>query len=300
MENHIETDASENEVLEMAMKHDEQNAEKHSESATDEAAKKVKKTAPTRKGDKGSKDPMPASVKEDLAALVDGEATLSEDFKEKTAVLFEAAVQAKISDEIERLEESYEERLAEEVEESHAKMVDSVDSFLNHVVEGWMDDNKVGIEQGLRTEIAENFIVGLKGLFDESYVDVPETKFDLVDELAEKVEDLEASLNEEMDTVMRLSEANEELVREMILAESSKGLVDTQAEKLAILAEAVDFESAESFHNKVEIIKESHFSVATHDAVSIQEGVDEDLDEEVQIVEETDPRMASILKALRG
>jgi len=299
MEDHIETDANENEVLEMATKHDEQNAEKHSENATDEAAKKVKKSASKRKGDKGSQDPMAASVKEDLAALVDGEATLSEDFKEKTAVLFEAAVQAKISEEIERLEESYEERLAEEVEETHAKMVDSVDSFLNHVVESWMDDNKVGIEQGIRTEIAENFIVGLKGLFDESYVDVPESKFDLVDELAEKVEELEASLNEEMEGAMRLAEANEELVREMVLLECSEGLVDTQAEKLAILAETVDFESAETFRDKVEIIKESHFSVATHDAVSIQEGVDEDLDEEV-IVEETDPRMASILKALRG
>jgi len=300
MTDHIETDASENEVLEMAMKHDEANAEKHSESATDEAAKKVKKTAPKRKGDKGSQDAMPASVKEDLAALVDGEATLSEDFKEKTAVLFEAAVQAKISDEIERLEESYEERLAEEVEESHAKMVDSVDSFLNHVVEGWMDDNKVGIQQGLRTEIAENFISGLKGLFDEAYVDVPETKFDLVDELAEKVEELEAALNEEMDIAMHLSEANENLVREMILVEAAEGLVDTQAEKLVILAETIDFESEESFRNKVDIIKESHFSVSTNEAISIQEGVDEDLDEEVLIEEETDPRMASILKALRG
>ena len=128
-----------------------------------------------------------ASYSEELDALVESEATLSEEFKQKTAVIFEAALKSQLAEEIERIESTYEERLAEETQVQRSELVEKVDSYLNYVVENWMADNAVAIQNGLRAEIAENFMENLKGLFTESYIDVPESKVDLVDDLAEQV-----------------------------------------------------------------------------------------------------------------
>jgi len=196
----------------------------------------------------------------ELSAIVEGEATLSEEFKEKTAIIFETAVKTKLSEEVTRLEEQYAEELAEEVETIKTDLVGKVDSYLNYVVETWMEENKVAIETGLRTEIAEGFMNGMRDLFVESYVEVPETKVDLVDELAEQVSELEEKLNSTTGDAISLAEELETYKRNTIIAEASRGLADTQAEKLAELLNSVDFENEETFVTKVNTVKESYFS----------------------------------------
>lgn len=196
----------------------------------------------------------------ELSAIVEGEATLSEEFKEKTAIIFETAVKSKLSEEVTRLEEQYAEELAEEVETIKTDLVGKVDSYLNYVVETWMEENRIAIENGLRTEIAENFMNGMRDLFVESYVEVPESKVDLVDELAEQVTELEEKLNSTTGDAISLAEELETYKRNTIIAEASRGLADTQAEKLAELLGNVDFEDEETFVTKVNTVKESYFS----------------------------------------
>ena len=196
----------------------------------------------------------------ELNALVESEATLSDEFKEKTAVIFEAAVKSKLSEEIDRLESQYKEELEEELSSTKSEMVEKVDSYLNYVVENWMKENELQVENGLRTEIAEGFMSKLKDLFSESYIEVPESKVDLVDELAEQVEELESKLNETTQTVIDQSGELEEMKKEEIIRESSSDLADTQVEKLKTLVNDLDFEDAEKFAEKVKTVKEAHFS----------------------------------------
>ena len=196
----------------------------------------------------------------ELNALVESEATLSDEFKEKTAVIFEAAVKSTLSEEIDRLESQYKEELEEELSSTKSEMVEKVDSYLNYVVENWMKENELQVENGLRTEIAEGFMSKLKDLFSESYIEVPESKVDLVDELAEQVEELESKLNETTQKVIDQSGELEEMKKEEIIRESSSDLADTQVEKLKTLVNDLDFEDAEKFAEKVKTVKEAHFS----------------------------------------
>jgi len=200
------------------------------------------------------------TAKAELDTLVNNEATLSEEFKEKTAVIFEAAVKSKLSEEIDRLESQYKEELEEELSSTKSEMVEKVDSYLNYVVENWMKENELQVENGLRTEIAEGFMSKLKDLFSESYIEVPESKVDLVDELAEQVEELESKLNETTQKVIDQSGELEEMKKEEIIRESSSDLADTQVEKLKTLVNDLDFEDAEKFAEKVKTVKEAHFS----------------------------------------
>lgn len=231
----------------------------------------------------------------ELDALVESEATLSEEFKEKTAVIFEAALKSKLAEEIDRLEEQYTVELNEELETAKSEMVEKVDGYLNYVVENWMEENKLAIQNGLRTEIAESFMDGLKTLFTESYIEVPESKVDLVDELAEQVEELEEKLNTTTMDAIGLLDENEKLKRGIIISESAKDLADTQKEKLAELAEDIDFENDEQFAKKVSIIKESYFAQKAKPVNTITEA------NEVDEVEETEisPMMEQYLKALK-
>ena len=199
----------------------------------------------------------------DLNALVENEATLSDEFKQKTAVIFETAVKTKLADEIKRLEENYANELEEEVSATKADLVEKVDSYLNYVVENWMEENKVAVHNGLRTEIAEGFMNKLKDVFTESYIEVPEGKVDLVDDLAEQVEELEEKLNETTGKAIAVSEELEVLKRAAIIREASKDLAETQVEKLAKLAEDIDFDDEETFTAKVKTIKESYFAKST-------------------------------------
>ena len=234
------------------------------------------------------------TAKAELNSLVDNEATLSEEFKEKTAVIFEAAVKSKLSDEIDRLESQYKEELAEEVSSTKSELVEKVDSYLNYVVENWIKENELQIENGLRTEIAEDFMTKLKDLFTESYIEVPESKVDLVDELAEQVEELESKLNETTQTVIDQSGELEELKKDSIIRESASDLADTQVEKLKTLVNDLDFEDEEKFKEKVNTIKEAHFSAeqgVSDESIIEEEGSDE--------IIETAPSMDRYVDALR-
>jgi gas vesicle protein len=232
-----------------------------------------------------------ANFEEDLNALVSEEATLSDEFKGKAATIFEAAIKSKLSAEIDRLEEKYNEELAEEISTTKADLVEKVDSYLNYVVEQWMEDNKVAVQAGLRTEIAETFMNNLKDLFVESYVDVPESKVDLVDELAGEVEELEDKLNESTGKIIEMTEELENFKREQAIAEASKDLADTQVEKLRSLVQDIDF--GDNFAEKVKTVKESYFTETAEAADTEEEGSDDD-----SIVETTD-LMAQYMAAIK-
>ena len=230
--------------------------------------------------------------KDDLKALVNEEATLSDDFKQKAETIFEAAINAKVNAEIDRLEEKYNEEVSEEIEATKKDLVEKVDSYLNYVVEGWMEDNKLAIQNGLRTEIAEDFMNKLKDLFTESHIQVPEDKVDMVDELADNVEELEAQLNDSTERSIQMAEELELYKRDFIIREASKDLAETQVEKLKGLAENVDFEDEETFAQKVAQLKESYFAKTS----KTQEEIIEDDDAPVV---ETSGSMDSYLKAIK-
>lgn len=213
---------------------------------------------------------------EDLDAIMESEATLSEEFKEKTAVIFEAALKSKLSEEIDRLEEQYRSELDEEITRTRDDLVEKVDSYLNYVVENWMEDNKLAIQQGLRTEIAEEFMGKLKVLFTESYIEVPESKVDLVDELAQQVAELEEQLNSTTQNAIQMSEELENYQREAIIREHSGDLAETQVEKLKSLVDSIDFDDAETFSSKVKTVKESYFNKKQNSDETILEEVDGD------------------------
>ena len=295
--------------MEVEEAHDPKNAEAQSVASVDAAEDKAP-AAKKRKGDKSNSEPMQKSsatpmkaesveidgdFSEDLNALVESEATLSDEFKAKTAVIFEAAVKSKISEEINRLETEYQEQLDEEIQSTKADLVEKVDSYLNYVVENWMEENKLAIQSGLRSEIAEGFMDKLKDLFVESYVEVPESKVDLVDELATANEELEEQYNEAVAKAMTIQEELVSYKRDAIIREASKDLAETQVEKLAKLAESVDFEDAESFASKVLTLKESYFSQKTATSVIAEESEDDTADEAV----ETSAMMEQYLTALR-
>jgi hypothetical protein len=217
-----------------------------------------------------------ADFSQDLNALVESEATLSDEFKTKAETIFEAAIKHKLSEEIDRLEAKYEEELSEEIESTKADLVEKVDSYLNYVVENWMEENQVAIQAGLRTEIAENFMQGMKTLFEESYIEVPESKVDLVDELADTVEDLEEQLNATTGKVITMAEELEMYKRDAIIRESSRDLAETQVEKLKSLVENIDFEDEETFAQKVETVKESYFTKTSTESTEADYSQEED------------------------
>jgi len=238
-----------------------------------------------------------ADFSEDLDALVAEEATLSDEFKAKTAVIFESALKTKLSEEVERIETAYDEKLEAELISQREEFVEKVDSYLNYVVEQWMEENKLAIHQGLRTEIAEGFMGSLKDLFVESYIDVPEGKVDLVDDLADQVEELEEQLFKTTADAIKLSEEVEGLQREAIIAEATFDLAETQAEKLSSLVESLEFDDEESFAAKVATVKESYFTKKNSTEEVIEESADDQsaYDADVDVA----PTMERYLTAIR-
>ena len=196
---------------------------------------------------------------DDVKALVSADADLSEDFKDKAATIFETAVKTRIKEQSAILEAQFEEKLASETETVKEAMVEKVDSYLNYVVEEWMKENELAVERGIRTEIAEDFITGLKGLFKEHYIDVPEEKYNVLDDLTSQVKDLESKLNEQIEKNVNLSKDVSESKRESLVISVSEDLADTEKEKFASMAENVEYDSAEKFQEKLETIKESYF-----------------------------------------
>ena len=198
-------------------------------------------------------------LSDDVKALVSSDADLSEEFKDKAATIFEAAVKTRIKEQTKIIEAQYEKKLASETETVKEAMVEKVDSYLNYVVEEWMKENELAVERGIRTEIAEDFITGLKGLFKEHYIDVPEEKYNVLDDLTDQVKDLEGKLNEQIEKNVNLSKDVSESNREKLIAQVSEDLADTEKEKFSSMAENVEYDSAEKFQEKLETIKESYF-----------------------------------------
>ncbi len=237
-----------------------------------------------------------ADFSEDLNAIMADEATLSEEFKEKTSIIFEAAIKSKLAEEIDRLEEKYNEELDAEINSTKEDLVEKVDSYLNYVVENWMEENKLAVQTGLRTEIAENFMSGLKDLFTESYITVPEEKADLVDELAETVDELETRLDDTTGKAIAMAEELETYKRNAIIAEAAKGLADTQVEKLKALVDDIDFDTEETFASKVTTVKESYFDKKS---TSVTEAADFDSEDDDGDTVEVSGSMAQYLTALK-
>ena len=217
---------------------------------------------------------MDIDLTDDVKALVSTDADLSEEFKDKAATIFETAVRTRIKEQTKILEAQYEEKLSSEKETVKEAMVEKVDSYLNYVVEEWMKENELAVERGIRTEIAEDFITGLKDLFKEHYIDVPEEKYNVLDDLTNQVKELEGKLNEQIEKNVNLTKEVNVSERTNLVAEVSADLADTEKEKFASMAENVEFDSAPKFREKLETIKESYFPKTKIEESSSKDEVD--------------------------
>lgn len=220
---------------------------------------------------------------EDLDLIVSEEATLSDGFRDKAGAIFEAAYKSKVSAEIDRLESEYAQNLESEVNDLNESLVEKVDSYLNYVVENWISENEIAIEQGLRTEIAEQFMDSLQSVFKEHYIEVPEGKANLIDDLADQVAELEEQLNKTTEDNIQLHEKAQSFERANIVRKQSSGLAVTEAERLASLVEDIDFDDADTFEMKVKTIKDSYF----------EKEVSESVDEADALVGEEEPLVES-------
>ena len=217
------------------------------------------------------------SVEEDVNALLAGE-ELSEEFQEKARTIFETAINAKVATIREELETKYAEKFAEEVASAKESLAERVDSYLEYVADEWMSENQLAVEAGLKSEMTESFLTGMKSLFEEHYVQIPEEKYDVFESMVEKLDDMETKLNEQIEKNITLNARLSESAADGILNDVSEGLAQTQKEKLASLAESVEFESEEQYRGKLETLKESYFTqknVSTSAKTeTLSEGVD--------------------------
>jgi len=247
------------------------------------------------------KEDLEINVEKDVKALMEGEETLSDEFKTKAATIFESAVSTKILSEvnsrIEILEGEYAQELEEAKEEHSTQLTEKVDSYMNYVVEEWMKENELAVERGIRSELVEDFMTGLRNLFQEHYIDIPEEKVDLVDDLFGKVEELEGKLDEEINRSVDLKKELSEYKREETIREVSDNLADTEKEKLSKLAEGIEYEDKEQFNEKLGVLKENYFPTneAKAETTSDEDPVtnSEELNEKVK-----DPTMTHYVDAL--
>jgi hypothetical protein len=234
---------------------------------------------------------------DDMQALFSDDETISEDFKIKAATIFEARVFDRVAQIQEQLEEEYAGQLVEAVETIKQELTEKVDDYLNYVVEQWMEENEIAIESGLRSEITEDFIAGLRNLFAENYINVPEDKVELVDELASKVEELEVKLNEEIEANIQYKKQLTEAIKVQLVNEVCEGLTATQVEKIKTLAESVEFSTEEEFVEKLETIRENYFpsGVKKANVAQLHEEVEDDGSEKKT---SADPYVASVMQAI--
>ena len=234
-------------------------------------------------------------IEEDVHALLDGE-ELSEDFQEKARTIFEAALRSKVTEVRESLAAAYDEKLVEEVAEIKSVLEERVDAYLEYVAQEWLEENALAVEQGIRTEMTESFVQGMKGLFEAHYVEIPDEKYDVLESMVEKLDDMETKLNEQIEKNVSLNKRLAESVADGIFDDVAEGLALSQKEKLASLAESVEFESETQYREKLEMLKESYFSAqktpkATSESLS--EGVD-------TTPESVAPSMESYMRALNS
>ena len=247
-----------------------------------ETVKEVKETR--TKAAVTKEDIGPINVQDDIEALTAGEEGLSEEFKTKATTIFEAAVHAKVVDEVNaRMEQQAKEQEAGS-QEFQKELTEKVDGYLTYVVEEWMKENELAIERGIRSELVEDFMSGLKTLFTEHYIDLPEEKVDMVDDLFTKVEDLETSLDEEINRGVELQKELAQFKKDDALKKATKDLADTDSEKISKLAEGIEFENTEQYIEKLNVLKESYFPKTDSVTSEITE-----TDETIELTEEKSP-----------
>lgn len=238
------------------------NVDNEDEAANATAKKANPATASSVAGDQSVVrvgDTAVKGVKEDIDALMNGE-ELSEEFRAKATTIYEAAVMTRVKEEMTRIEEEFNSKLAEQVEEIKEGLVEKVDGYLDYVVEQWIAQNEIALEHGMKSEILEGFVSGLKGLFEEHYIDIPEEKFDVLGSLEEQVAELEAKLNETVESNVALNKTIGELKRAELVQEAAEGLADTEVEKLKGLAEELTYEDEATFKTKLQTIRENYFT----------------------------------------
>ena len=222
------------------------------------------------------------NVQEDVDALMSGEGDLSEDFKKKAATVFESAVKSKVRSEVTRLQENYENEIVEGIKSNKSELTGKVDTYMNYVVEEWMKENELAVERGLKGEIAEDFIAGLKQLFEDHYVDIPDEKYDVLQAQSDKIAELEEKVNKSIGESMDFKKSNDSLTRDKVISEVSSDLADTEIEKFKGLTEDVDFGNEEDFRSKLDTLKESYFprtiKETTENIDNVETGPAQDID----------------------
>jgi hypothetical protein len=211
-----------------------------------------------------------------------GEGDLSDEFKKKAATVFESAVKSKVRDEVTRLQENYDNEIAEGIKSNKAELTEKVDTYMNYVVEEWMKENELAVERGLKGEIAEDFIAGLKQLFEDHYVDIPDDKYDVLQAQSDKIAELEEKVNKTLDESIEFKKSNDDLTRNKVISEMVSDLADTEIEKFKGLTEDVDFGNEEDFKGKLETLKESYFpktiKETTENIDNVETGPAQDID----------------------
>ena len=277
--------------------HDDEKKKEIKAQKDDEKEVKEKKEDEKKEIKASAKDKVKdMDMKEDVAALTDGE-ELSEEFKAKAATIFESAVKAKLVEEIEKLEGEYETKVAEKVEETKEEIVEKVDAYLNYVVESWMKDNELAIEKGLKSEITEDFIGGMKKLFETHYIDLPDSKFDVVEDQAAQIVKLKEEMNKTLETNVELNQKIGEFARDEIINDVSSDLAETEKEKLKGLAESIEYVDAADYRGKVETLKNSYFPAQkASDTESNEVAATENMTSDVDLSESMAAYTAAISK----
>ena len=266
-------------------------------SAKMEEAESEEEVIAEKMHDDEKKEMMKKKMKEDIDALFADDSTISEEFKSKVSTIFEARVQDRVTQIEEETEERYAGMLEEAVESIKQDLTEKVDDYLSYIVEQWMEENQIAIESGLRSEMTEDFIAGLRNLFAEHYIDVPAEKVDLVDELAGKVEELETKLNEEIERGVSFAKALVESRKKEIAGEVCEGLIATQVEKIKSLAESVEFSTEDEYKEKLETIRENYFPSGIKKASESQLQEEVTDGSEKQVVS-NDPYVAAVANAI--
>ena len=236
-------------------------------------------------------------VEADVAALLEGE-ELSEEFQSKAKTIFETAIKTKVAEIKEELQESYATALVEELDKIKEGLTERVDGYLEYVADEWIQENQIQVEAGLKTEMTESFLEGMKSLFEEHYVTIPEDKYDVLNSMVDKLDEMESKLNEQIDRNVALNRRLAESNADGVFTAVAEGLADTQKEKLATLAENVEFESETDYREKLVTLKESYFPTKTSAPKSTSENLSEEVSTDEVISEETTPRMQAYLDVL--
>ena len=239
-------------------------------------------------------------VSDDVDALINGEGDLSEEFKSKAATIFESAVKSKVRGEIDRMQDAYDQELVESTEAVKSELTDKIDSYLNYVVEEWMKENELAIERGLKGEIAEDFIAGLKQLFEDHYVDVPDEKYDVLEAQSEKIAELEEKVNKSLEDAVSLKEENSTLTRQIVISEATSDLTETEIEKFKSVTEDVEFDSAESFRNKIDTLKENYFPKVVSESTSTIDHVETGQAQDIDVSDSMANYMSAISRNVKG